>query len=46
VRGGVYHPDFDFSSSIKTATPGLCPDVTYDDLEEIADGTAASTAIG
>jgi hypothetical protein len=46
VRGGVYHPDFDFSSSIKTATPGLCPDVTYDDLEGIADGTAASTAIG
>lgn len=44
VRGGVYHPDFDFSSSIKTAAPALCPDVTYDDLEEIADGTAASTA--
>lgn len=44
VRGGAYHPDFDFSSSIKTAAPALCPDVTYDDLEEVADGTAASTA--
>jgi len=44
VRSGVYHPDFDFSASIKTAAPALCPDVTYDDLEEIADGGAASTA--
>jgi hypothetical protein len=44
VRGCVYHPDFDFSSSIKIAAPALCPDVTYDDLEEIADGNAASTA--
>ncbi len=44
VRGGVYHPGFGFSNSIKTAAPALCPDVTYDDLEEIADGTAASTA--
>jgi hypothetical protein len=44
VRGGVYHPDFDFSSSIKTAAPALCPDVTYDDLKEIADGGTASTA--
>ena len=42
VRSGVYHPDFDFSSSIKTAAPVLCPDVTYDDLEEIADGGTAS----
>jgi hypothetical protein len=44
VRGCVYHPDFDFSNSIKFAAPALCPDVTYDDLEEIADGGAASTA--
>jgi hypothetical protein len=44
VRGGVYHPSFGFSNSIKTAAPTLCPDVTYDDLEEIADGAAASTA--
>lgn len=44
VRSGVYHPKFDFSNAIKAAAPALCPDVTYDDLEEIADGTAASTA--
>ena len=30
--GRVYHPDFDFSSSIKAAAPALCPDVTYEDL--------------
>ena len=44
VRSGVYHPGFRFSNSIKTAAPALCPDVTYDDLDEIADGAAASTA--
>jgi Domain of unknown function(DUF2779) len=44
VRGCVYHPNFDFSNSIKVTAPALCPDVTYDDLEEIADGNAASTA--
>jgi hypothetical protein len=44
VRGSVYHPEFDFSSSIKLAAPALCPDVTYGDLEEISDGGAASTA--
>jgi hypothetical protein len=44
VRGGVYHPDFDFSFSIKTAAPALCPDVTYKDLPGVADGGAASTA--
>jgi hypothetical protein len=44
VRGAVYHPRFDFSSSIKTAAPALCPDVTYDDLDDVADGGAASTA--
>jgi hypothetical protein len=44
VRGGLYHPDFDFSYSIKSVAPALCPDVTYDDLEAIADGNAASAA--
>src|SRR5262249_44612136 len=43
VRRGVYHPGFEFSSSLKAAAPALCPDVTYDDLEQIADGGAAST---
>ena len=28
----VYHPDFAFSSSIKTAAPALRPDIRYDDL--------------
>jgi predicted RecB family nuclease len=44
VRSGVYHPGFNFSNSIKTAAPALCPDVTYEDLEEVTDGEAASTA--
>lgn len=44
VRAGLYHPGFEFSNSIKNVAPALCPDVTYDDLDEIADGTAASTA--
>jgi hypothetical protein len=44
VQRGVYHPAFEFSGSIKSAAPALCPDVTYDDLDQIADGAAASTA--
>lgn len=44
VRNGVYYPGFNFSNSIKTTAPALCPDISYDDLEEIADGGAASTA--
>lgn len=44
VRAGVYHPDFRFSHSIKSVAPVLCPDVTYDDLDAIADGEAASVA--
>jgi len=54
MDGGPSHKDtFDMKpgtkdagdfSPIKTAAPALCPDVTYDDLEEIADGGAASTA--
>jgi hypothetical protein len=44
VRSGVYFPEFCFSNSIKSVAPALCPDFTYDDLEHIADGTAASAA--
>lgn len=44
VRGTTYYPNFNFSFSIKAAAPALCPDITYDDLDEIADGGAASTA--
>jgi hypothetical protein len=45
VRRGPYHPAFDFSNSIKNVAPALCPDITYDDLDEIADGTAAASLV-
>ena len=44
VRACVYHPGFRFSHSIKSVAPALCPDVTYEDLDEIADGESASMA--
>jgi hypothetical protein len=44
VRSAVYFQAQGFSNSIKSVGPALCPDFTYDDLEEIADGTAASAA--
>lgn len=44
VRDCVYHPGFQFSNSIKTVAPALCPDVTYDDLEDVSDGSGAATA--
>jgi hypothetical protein len=44
VRDGLYHPGFEFSNSIKSVAPALCPDATYDDLDEIADGASASMA--
>ncbi len=44
VRGAVYHPGFNFSHSIKTVGPALCPDFSYGDLEQVADGLAASNA--
>ncbi len=44
VRGAVYFPAAGFSNSIKSVGPALCPDFTYDDLDEIADGMAASAA--
>jgi hypothetical protein len=44
VRGAVYFPAAGFSNSIKSVGPALCPEFTYDDLGEIADGLAASAA--
>ena len=44
ARTGLYHPSFVFSASIKSVAPALCPDVTYNDLDGIADGASASTA--
>jgi hypothetical protein len=44
VRGGVYFPAFQFSNSIKSVGPALCPDFSYDDLADVSDGLAASAA--
>jgi hypothetical protein len=44
VRGAIYIPEAGFSNSIKAIGPALCPDFSYDDLEDIADGAAASGA--
>jgi len=44
VRGAIYHSDFQFSNSIKKVAPALCPGFGYDDLEGIADGSAAAAA--
>jgi hypothetical protein len=44
VRGAVYLPAFGFSNSIKAVAPALCPDFSYDDLADIADGMAAAAA--
>ena len=37
-------PEFGFTYSIKSVAPALCPGFGYDDLEDIADGAAASAA--
>jgi predicted RecB family nuclease len=42
VRGAVYFPEFQFSNSIKSVAPALCPGFGYDDLKGVADGGAAS----
>ena len=44
VRSAVYFPAFAFSNSIKSVAPALSPGFGYDDLDGIADGTAAATA--
>jgi Domain of unknown function(DUF2779) len=44
VRSAIYFPEFGFSNSIKSVAPALCPGLTYDDLDGIADGAAASGA--
>ncbi len=42
VRGAIYHPDFQFSNSIKKVAPALSPGFSYDDLDGIADGSTAA----
>jgi len=44
ARAHVYHPDFRGSFSIKTVAPALAPGFGYGDLDEVAEGTAASAA--
>ncbi|MGH7043693.1 MAG: DUF2779 domain-containing protein, partial [Acetobacteraceae bacterium] len=44
VRSAIYFPDAGFSNSIKSVGPALCPDFTYEDLEDIADGATAAAA--
>ena len=44
VRSAVYFPEFEFSNSIKSVAPALCPGFSYDDLDGVADGGAASAA--
>ena len=44
VRSAIYFPKFGFSNSIKSVAPALCPGFSYDDLDGIADGGAASAA--
>ncbi|PCI41451.1 MAG: hypothetical protein COB46_03535 [Rhodospirillaceae bacterium] len=43
TRGYIYLRDFGGSFSIKAVAPALSPDLTYDDLELVSDGGAAST---
>ena len=42
VRGAIYHPEFQFSNSIKKVGPALSPGLGYDDLDDIADGATAA----
>ncbi|MCB1061797.1 MAG: DUF2779 domain-containing protein [Verrucomicrobiae bacterium] len=44
ARNRYYHPDQHGSWSIKAVLPCLVPDLSYGDLEGVADGTMASAA--
>jgi hypothetical protein len=44
VRKTIYFSEFRFNNSIKSVAPALCPGFSYDDLDGIADGAAASGA--
>lgn len=44
TRGYIYHRNFGGSFSIKAVAPALSQDLTYDNLEHVADGGAASAA--
>jgi hypothetical protein len=42
VRSHLYHPDFGGSFSIKSVAPALIPGFGYNDLQHVAEGSAAS----
>jgi hypothetical protein len=44
VRSAIYFPEFGFSNSIKSVAPALSPGFSYNDLDGVADGGAASSA--
>jgi predicted RecB family nuclease len=44
VKSNIFHPDFLGSYSIKSVLPVLIPDLNYDQLDEVHDGTEAGAA--
>lgn len=44
IRGGYYHPEMHGSWSIKSVLPAAVPDMRYEDLGEVRDGTGAERA--
>ena len=44
IRADYYHPEMRGSWSIKAVVPTVAPDLAYDDLEEVRDGTGAQVA--
>ena len=44
TRNNIYHPDFYGSFSIKSVGPALVPELSYDKLDGVADGMAASAS--
>ena len=44
VKAHYYHPDMRGSFSIKKVLPGIAPDLNYDELDEIQEGTGAQIA--
>jgi len=44
VRANYYHPSMQGSFSIKTVLPTIAPDLCYENLLEVTDGTAAQVA--
>ena len=45
VRAHLYHPGFSCSFSLKAVAPALAPGFGYDDLGDVAEGSAAADAL-